>query len=83
MIWNACIGDVIELFPVLACISCRRISLAWMYGGTAPHFLSESVVAFLLNEPLTPSNISDIPDTQKVQKVSLDLSCSIQPLLCT
>ena len=52
----------------------RCISLALLYGGTAPHIFSESVVAFLLDEPLSLSHIKDIPDCeikQKLQRVSI------------
>ena len=40
----------------------RCIALALAYGGTAPHFLSQAVVNYLLEEPLQSAIIQDIPD---------------------
>ena len=33
-----------------------------LYGGPAPHFLSDSVIAYLLDGPLSTAMIEDIPD---------------------
>ena len=40
------------------------ISLALVYGGSAPHFFSESLVSQLFNEPLTEEAIDDIPNEE-------------------
>lgn len=50
----------------------RCISLAFVYGGSAPHFFSEALVSQLFDEPLPESAIEDIPDpvvSQQLQKV--------------
>ena len=50
----------------------RCIALALLYGGSAPHFFSEAVVSYLLDEPMNESAIDDIPDQdirEKVKKV--------------
>ena len=50
----------------------RCISMALSYGGTAPHFFSKSVAAYLCDQPLTTDSLSDIPDQGlrgKVEKV--------------
>ena len=39
------------------------IALSLLYGGPAPNFLSKSVVAYLLDEPLDTTMIEDIPDS--------------------
>jgi hypothetical protein len=49
----------------------RCISLALVYGGTGPHFFSESVTSFIFNED--NAAINEIPDDllqRKIQKVS-------------
>lgn len=40
----------------------RCIALALVYDGGAPHFFSEAVVSYLLDEPINESAIDDIPD---------------------
>ena len=50
----------------------RCIALALLYGGGAPHFFSEAVVSYLLDEPINESAIDDIPEqdiTEKGKKV--------------
>ena len=43
-------------------ISGHLIAFSLLYGGPAPHFLSDSVIAYLLDEPLSTAMIEDIPD---------------------
>ncbi|XP_019859447.1 PREDICTED: G2/M phase-specific E3 ubiquitin-protein ligase-like isoform X1 [Amphimedon queenslandica] len=49
------------------------IALSLLYGGPAPNFLSKSVVAYLLDEPLDTTMIEDIPDS--------DIQSSLHKLL--
>lgn len=53
----------------------RVISLALVYGGSGPHFLSEAVASYLLNEPIAISeNACEVPDLDVqncIQKVSM------------
>ena len=47
----------------------RCIALALLYGGGAPHFFSEAVVSYLLDEPINESAIDDLPDQDIMEKV--------------
>ena len=49
----------------------RCIALALLYGGGAPHFFSEAVVSYLLDEPINESAIDDIPDQDIREKVKM------------
>ena len=40
----------------------KCVALALVYGGTGPHFFSESVTSYIFNEVLTVASINDIPD---------------------
>ena len=50
----------------------RCIGMALLYGGSGPHFFSESVTSYIFNEPIDYSVRSDIPDydiREKIDKV--------------
>ena len=50
----------------------KCIALAIVYGGTGPHFFSESVTSHIFNEKLSVAAISEIPDDilrSKIMKV--------------
>ncbi|XP_011406870.1 PREDICTED: uncharacterized protein LOC105314410 [Amphimedon queenslandica] len=55
----------------------QLISLSLIYGGPAPHFFSPSVVAYLLNEPLTTSMVNEIADIDLLSSIKklMDTSC--------
>ena len=56
------------------------IALSLMYGGSAPRFLSSSVISYLLGDNIYKSVINEIPDIEikyKVEKVHVCLTSSI------
>lgn len=66
----------------------RLISLALVYGGGGPHFLSEALTSYLFNEPITFESVREVLDGDvqaNIRKVSLKfiLNTKYTPLLAT
>ena len=48
------------------------VSLALMYGGSGPHFFSQSLTSYIFGEPISEMMIADVPDydvQERIQKV--------------
>ena len=49
----------------------RLISMALIYGGSAPHFLSEAVTSYIFNEKMSERAIDEITDMDAKEKIEL------------
>ena len=50
----------------------NSVSLALMYGGSGPHFFSQSLTSYIFEEPISEMMIADVPDydvQESIQKV--------------
>ena len=47
----------------------RCISMALMYGGSAPHFFCDAMASYVLDEPLNGSHVRDIAEVDVQEKI--------------